>query len=72
MFLKRSGRTIRKLFWTARADDEVVPKQWYWERAEGSFTRNGRRYQQSRGSGGGGEDVRAEREDREGVFACWA
>ncbi|KAJ2919436.1 hypothetical protein MD484_g1005, partial [Candolleomyces efflorescens] len=32
----------KKLFWTARADDEVVPRQWHWERAEGSFTRNGR------------------------------
>lgn len=32
----------KKLFWTARVDDEVVPRQWHWERAEGSFTRNGR------------------------------
>ena len=32
----------KKLFWTARADDETIPRQWHWERAEGSFTRNGR------------------------------
>ena len=32
----------KKLFWTARADDEVVPRQWHWERADGSFTRNGK------------------------------
>ncbi|KAF6752858.1 Arg-6 protein [Ephemerocybe angulata] len=32
----------KKLFWTARTDDEAVPRQWHWERAEGSFTRNGK------------------------------
>ncbi|TFK24027.1 Arg-6 protein [Coprinopsis marcescibilis] len=30
----------KKLFWTARSDDEN--RAWHWERAEGSFTRNGK------------------------------
>ncbi|EAU86745.1 Arg-6 protein [Coprinopsis cinerea okayama7 len=30
----------KKLFWTARVDDEN--RAWHWERAEGSFTRNGK------------------------------
>ncbi|KAH6904190.1 Arg-6 protein [Coprinopsis sp. MPI-PUGE-AT-0042] len=30
----------KKLFWTARADDEN--RAWHWERADGSFTRNGK------------------------------
>lgn len=32
----------KKLFWTARADDEVISRQWHWERADGSFTRSGK------------------------------
>lgn len=33
-------KDFKKLFWTARADDDN--KQWHFERADGSFTRNGR------------------------------
>ena len=33
-------KDFRKLFWTAKADDDN--KAWHFERADGSFTRNGR------------------------------
>lgn len=33
-------KDFKKLFWTAKADDEN--KAWHFERADGSFTRNGR------------------------------
>lgn len=33
-------KDFRRLFWTAKADDEN--KAWHFERADGSFTRNGR------------------------------
>lgn len=33
-------KDFKKLFWTARADDEN--KAWHFERADGSFTRNGK------------------------------
>ncbi|EJT99619.1 acetylglutamate kinase ARG6 [Dacryopinax primogenitus] len=32
----------RRLFWTATVEEEVVPRNWHFERADGSFTRAGR------------------------------